>query len=270
MKMKLRVQESVFETMKKESLQYPKVENGGRLVGYIFKQGYDIVIDVRYTIDAGPKAKRSKSSFFQDGEYQYKQLRKMREIDPAVCYLGSWHNHLCNGYPRLSSGDITTYKKIVNRKDYPEHYFVAILLVTDGKNGITCKVHLFEEGKEEFLEFKDGEYEVYSLKEQKTIFHFKKDREKDRLILKELFPKMNPFLRNSSLVWKGTLKVKNRYCKIELIQSLITGEWLIKSTHYKRVAAKINKQQNLYAFKTLFAFYTQALQYNQFTNWLKK
>lgn len=270
MKLKLRVQDEVFRNMRNESLQYPKVENGGRLIGYIYKQKNRTIIDVRYTIDAGHNAKRTCTSFFQDGEYQFQQLIKMRAIDPGLSYLGSWHNHLCNGYPKLSSGDITTYRKTVNREDYPEPYFVAILLVPGDKADITYKVHLFEEGKEEFYEFSEGEYEVYSLKEQRSVIHLKKQREKDNLILKELFPKMNPFLRNSSIVWKGALKIKRKLCKIELIQSIQTGEWQIRTSHYKKLAVKLNRQKHLYSYRMLFAFYTKALQYNPLTAWLKK
>lgn len=268
MKTLLRVQDKIFDRTKEESLQFPNVENGGRLIGYIYTEGNNRVVDIRTTIKAGPNARRTATSFFQDGEYQFHQLKKIRAMDPGICYLGSWHNHLCNGYPKLSSGDIETYRKIVNRPDYPEQYFAAILLVPDNMGGIVHKVYLFEKGKDEFIEFQQGEYEVYTLTRNKSFANLQNMRTVDNCIIKGLFPKLNPFLRNSSIVWKGTLKIKKSYCKIELIQSLKTGEWEIRASRYKRVLKKVNKSSHLYAHKLLFTFYTEALQYRRLTGWI--
>jgi len=45
-------------------------ETGGRLLGFYTWRKTDLHIDVKATLPAGPKARRSAVSFFQDGEYQ--------------------------------------------------------------------------------------------------------------------------------------------------------------------------------------------------------
>jgi hypothetical protein len=75
-------------------------------------------IQVWGVLGAGPKAKRSPISFFQDGDYQEKAFRAIERDHPDVEHLGSWHTHHVNGLNTLSSGDLKTYHGTVNHEQH--------------------------------------------------------------------------------------------------------------------------------------------------------
>lgn len=104
-------------------------ETGGRLIGTYLKKGNKYSIEVSGIIEPGPKAKRSATSFFQDGEHQAEIFRSVEKKYPEVEHLGSWHTHHVNGLTTLSSGDRTTYQKIVNHHLHNTDFFYALLVV---------------------------------------------------------------------------------------------------------------------------------------------
>jgi hypothetical protein len=118
--------ESIFD----ECDKYDVDETGGRLLGtYRHHNGrYDI--EVKGVLEAGPNAKRSPTYFLQDGEYQERQFRAIETNHPEIEHLGNWHTHHVNGYLTLSSGDKTTYFKIVNHQKHNTDFFYAILVVS--------------------------------------------------------------------------------------------------------------------------------------------
>src|SRR5438309_1389187 len=71
-------------------------ETGGRIIGSVRQAGDDVVLVVQGVIDAGPRAKRSAVSFFQDGEYQEKIFRQVESSHPEIEHLGNWHTHHVN------------------------------------------------------------------------------------------------------------------------------------------------------------------------------
>ena len=79
-------------------------------------------------IEPGPEARRTRTSFFQDGDYQTEVFRRLEEQDPAIEHLGYWHTHHVNGYPRLSGGDVATYRRIVNHELQNLDFFYALLV----------------------------------------------------------------------------------------------------------------------------------------------
>lgn len=108
--------------------EFPNVENGGRLLGFYGNDGKTIY--VKEVLPPGPNARRTKSSLFQDGIWQTWIFKKIERQFQDIHFVGSYHHHVCNGLPVLSTGDISGYRKLLcdARSDLP---FVAALLISD-------------------------------------------------------------------------------------------------------------------------------------------
>ena len=121
------VLESIFD----DCDRYDHDETGGRIVGG-GRRGADGSLEVTVTgvIEAGPNARRSSTSFFQDGDYQAEIFRQIESAHPDVEHLGNWHTHHVNGFPNLSGGDIATYRRIVNHEKHNLDFFYALLVVS--------------------------------------------------------------------------------------------------------------------------------------------
>ena len=117
--------ESVFD----ECDRYDADETGGRLLGTYHGNGSTMEITVSGVIGPGPNARRSSTSFYQDGDYQEKVFRAIEARHPDVEHLGNWHTHHVNGFPTLSGGDISTYRNIVNHRNHNTDFFYALLVV---------------------------------------------------------------------------------------------------------------------------------------------
>lgn len=123
--------ESVFD----ECDRYDADETGGRLVGTYRGKNSACDITVSGVIAPGPNARRSSTSFFQDGDYQEQVFRSIEARHPDVEHLGNWHTHHVNGYPTLSGGDISTYHNIVNHRNHNTDFFYALLVVRKNPRG---------------------------------------------------------------------------------------------------------------------------------------
>ena len=117
--------ESIFD----ECDQFDVDETGGRVIGHYKKHEAGYEIQVLGVIGPGPQARRSPTSFFQDGEYQEQVFRSIEEAHPDIEHLGNWHTHHVNGLPTLSSGDKSTYFNIVNHAKHNTDFFYALLVV---------------------------------------------------------------------------------------------------------------------------------------------
>ena len=126
--------ESVFE----ECDRYDHVETGGRVIGHFTTDGDSLVIQARGVIEPGPNARRSRTSFFQDGDHQTEVFRRIEAEDPSIEHLGNWHTHHVNGYPTLSGGDRATYRRVVNHQLHNPDFFYALLVThrNDGRKGL--------------------------------------------------------------------------------------------------------------------------------------
>jgi hypothetical protein len=114
--------------------KYNVDETGGRIVGTYQKKGKEYEIFVLGIIDPGPNARRSPTSFFQDGEYQEQVFREVEKEHPDLEHLGNWHTHHVNGLATLSSGDRATYQRIVNHEKHNTDFFYALLVVRKTPN----------------------------------------------------------------------------------------------------------------------------------------
>ena len=126
----------VLEIVFKECDRHDHDETGGRIVGHFAMDRGTLVIRANGMIEPGPNARRTPTSFFQDGDHQTQVFRRLEARDPAVEHLGNWHTHHVNGYPTLSAGDVATYRRIVNHKLHNLDFFYA-LLVTHRHEGET-------------------------------------------------------------------------------------------------------------------------------------
>ena len=128
------VLESVFE----ECDRYDRDETGGRVVGHFSVDSGTLVLRATAVIEPGPNARRTSTSFFQDGDYQTEVFRRLEAQDPSIEHLGNWHTHHVNGYPTLSAGDVATYRRIVNHELHNTNFFYALLVThrKDGRSGL--------------------------------------------------------------------------------------------------------------------------------------
>lgn len=147
--------EAIFD----ECDRYNADETGGRLLGTYRGKGSQYEVKVTGVIGPGPNARRSSTSFFQDGEYQEQVFRAIEAQHPDVEHLGNWHTHHVNGYPTLSGGDITTYRNVVNHRNHNTDFFYALLVVhKNGGGGPRYDVkHFF---------FRRGDDAVYEIAER--------------------------------------------------------------------------------------------------------
>src|SRR5580704_631768 len=118
-----------MEAVFNECDKYDLDETGGRIIGTYQKKGKHYEISVLGIIDPGPNARRSPTSFFQDGEYQERVFREVEREHPDLEHLGNWHTHHVNGLATLSSGDRATYQRIVNHDKHNTDFFYALLVV---------------------------------------------------------------------------------------------------------------------------------------------
>jgi hypothetical protein len=116
--------EAIFDECDRHNVD----ETGGRIIGMYKKKGREYRIDVLGVIGPGPNARRSPTSFFQDGEYQERVFREIEKDHPNLEHLGNWHTHHVNGLQTLSGGDRETYHTTVNHHNHNTDFFYALLV----------------------------------------------------------------------------------------------------------------------------------------------
>ena len=214
--------QSIFD----ECDRYDHDETGGRILG-VCRRARDgsLHIDVSGVIEPGPNARRSSSSFFQDGDYQAQVFRRLETVHPEIEHLGNWHTHHVNGFPTLSGGDIETYQRTVNHEKHNLDFFYALLVVAreskrKGLERYKVRHYILFRGDENVYEIapadvditKDPiiwpvEHEVEASTEESS-----RDiavRARDKEMIGELFPDLQPYLskRASTFYWKGPVKL---------------------------------------------------------------
>jgi integrative and conjugative element protein (TIGR02256 family) len=122
--MKLIVQPNVLDEIFEECERHPTEETGGRLLGV-----YDTEIcRVVMTLGPGPRASRTRTSFFQDGEWQENEFRRIEKKITNIEHLGNWHTHHPNGLEVLSQGDVDTYQRTLASSNWRLPFFLSILV----------------------------------------------------------------------------------------------------------------------------------------------
>lgn len=217
-----RALQGVFE----ECDRYDSDETGGRMVGHFALERDTLVVRARGVIGPGPKARRTRTSFFQDGDYQTDVFRRIEAVDPMIEHLGNWHTHHVNGYPNLSGGDIETYRRIVNHELHNLDFFYALLVTSrrEGRSGLAryaVRHYVLFRGDDEVYEVGRGNVRITN---EPTIWpkdasgaeeRVQSDdgrkgltvdvRVHDQRTLKVMYPTLKPRLsaRSGTFFWKG-------------------------------------------------------------------
>jgi len=202
-------------------------ETGGRLIGFYQKEANRYDIQLLGVIGPGPHARRSETSFFQDGEYQESIFRSIEESHPNVEHLGNWHTHHVNGFPTLSGGDKATYFKTVNHDKHNTDFFYALLVVRKnvGRDPrYDVKHYFFRRGHDTVYEVPDAHIRLVeapllwphaaessrysgSTEQSSQRGAPNLERAKDQEFFSEFYPNMKALFSNSmkALYWKGSL-----------------------------------------------------------------
>jgi hypothetical protein len=164
-KIRLSIPKAALVTVFDECDGFDQDETGGRVIGTFEEQRDKIAIQITGIIEAGPQARRSAVSFFQDGEYQERVFRKIEDQHREIEHLGNWHTHHVNGLLRLSDGDIETYHRTVNHRSHNAPFFYALLVTakhrsSDPLNRYTVKHYVFRRGDERIYELRRDQVEI--------------------------------------------------------------------------------------------------------------
>jgi hypothetical protein len=214
--------ESIFD----ECDRYDADETGGRLLGTYHEKGGHYDIQVSHVLEPGPNARRSATSFFQDGEYQEKMFRAIEVEHPEIEHLGNWHTHHVNGYPTLSGGDETTYFNTVNHEKHNIDLFYALLVVSknNGNPRYAVKHFVFRRNDNTVYEISATQVRLVNAprpseretnktprgsQEDEPPAATNPERAKDQAIFAEFYPNLKPFLSKSvgAPYWKGPLSL---------------------------------------------------------------
>src|ERR1700722_12944577 len=215
------IAQGVLDSIYDECDRFDRDETGGRLIGSYKANGDHRDIQVWGVLGAGPKAKRTPTSFFQDGEYQEKAFRAIERDHPDVEHLGSWHTHHVNGLTSLSSGDLKTYHATVNHEQQNTDFFYALLVVQKTPHRAKryeIKHFLFRREDDSVYEIPDTEVTVVEGSRAKANSEAVRatdvrstlvipERAKDQEFFAEFYPHFKPTVAKQILCWKGRLSL---------------------------------------------------------------
>jgi hypothetical protein len=230
--------------------QYDSDETGGRLIGSYQKKGNKYTIEVLGIIDPGPNASRSPTSFFQDGDYQEKIFRSVEEKYPQIEHLGSWHTHHVNGLRTLSSGDRSTYQRIVNHHMHNTDFFYALLVIekkVSATQRYIIKHYIFRRNDEKVYEIPDSQVHIVdkplvwpcqrrtndSSLPKRTQVNTNEERVKDQEFFSGFYPDFKPLLSKNTNVfyWKGKLKlIDNTRVDVLIMEDQTDHGWVYSIT----------------------------------------
>lgn len=251
--------ESIFD----ECDQYDVDETGGRLIGSYSKKRSHYDIQVLGVIGPGPNARRSGTSFFQDGEYQEGIFRSIEESHANVEHLGNWHTHHVNGFPTLSAGDKNTYVNTVNHEKHNTDFFYALLVVHKNRGReprYEVKHYFFRRGDDTVYEIPDAQVRLVNtpiiwppkseratppsdLTQQSTAPNL--ERAKDQELFSDFYPNLKALLSKSigALYWKGSLPlVDGSRVEVVVLEDSANGvpHYSITTAHEKTILSDVS------------------------------
>lgn len=220
------VHAKALQSILDECDRYDDDETGGRILG-VYRRGHkgSLHIDITGVIEPGPNARRSRSSFFQDGDYQAEVFRRLETEHPEIEHLGNWHTHHVNGLPTLSGGDIATYQRIVNHEQHNLEFFYALLVVAreprrQGLERYRMRHYILFRGDHNVHEIAPADV---TITKEPIIWPVKHEAEastvespydvaaraKDKAIIGDLFPDVRPYFskRARTFYWKGPVRL---------------------------------------------------------------
>jgi hypothetical protein len=236
--MRLFLPKTALTTVFDECDGFDQDETGGRVIGTYEEHRGRLDIRVTGIIEAGPQARRSAVSFFQDGAYQEQVFRKIEDHHREIEHLGNWHTHHVNGLQHLSGGDIETYHRTVNHRNHNAPFFYALLVTAkhrskDPLHRYTVKHYVFRRGDERIYELHRDQVELTDTpliwpagpehRQEKSEGQPKHeprdnhDRVYDKDILGEFYRDFRPFSSpRLGMYWRGPLELLDG-SKIEVV-----------------------------------------------------
>ena len=229
-KIRLILPKAALTTVFEECDGFDQDETGGRVIGTFEEERGKLVIRVNGIIEAGPQARRSAVTFFQDGVHQEQVFRKIESHFPQIEHLGNWHTHHVNGLQHLSGGDIETYHRTVNHRNHNTPFFYALLVTekhqsADPLGRYTVKHYVFQRGEERIFELRRNQVQIVdeALLWPTTNQHVptkpkddpnarglgaNPDRAYDKDILTEFYRGIRPFSSvKLGMYWRGPLEL---------------------------------------------------------------
>lgn len=224
-KVDISIPRKALEAIFDECDRYDVDETGGRLIGTYKKKGHDYEIDVLGVIGPGPNARRSPTSFFQDGEYQERIFREAEKTHANLEHLGNWHTHHCNGLETLSGGDRETYRTTVNHHNHNTDFFYALLVTRktrDCAERYEVKHFLLFRGDETIREIDQSRIHLVDLPkssageavfdtvappEERSAPDANEERVRDQSVFSDFYPRLVAGFSQKlgTLYWKGTI-----------------------------------------------------------------
>lgn len=162
---------AVAERFTREIRAHPRVEVGGKYVGFVrgaarYETLHErrialptLTFEVTDYLDDGPEAYRTPSFHRGDARWQTAQFRKLEARQPEIEQLGSWHSHHPNGLARLSVGDVRGYQQTVDHPGH-NHDFFFVSLGVDLGGFPTARHYLFVRGGMEHYELPRASIEI--------------------------------------------------------------------------------------------------------------
>lgn len=254
LRVKISICKDVLEAIFDECDRNDVDETGGRIVGFYSQSGNKLNIKACGLIGPGSNARRSPTSFFQDGAYQETVFRKIETEYPEIEHLGNWHTHHVNGLNTLSAGDVDTYKRIVNHEKHNTDFFYALLVVAKNRTFYNRERYLVKHfllKREESLIYEVPSAQVKIIKEAAVFIDkakviqgvpkketladslistqpmIKHIRARDKEFISEMHPELKTFLskQTSSLYWRGKIKlIDNTSVELLVLESINEGK----------------------------------------------
>jgi hypothetical protein len=228
--------EAIFDECDRHNVD----ETGGRIIGMYKKNGREYHIDVLGVIGPGPNARRSPTSFFQDGEYQERVFREIEKDHPNLEHLGNWHTHHVNGLQSLSGGDRETYHATVNHHNHNTDFFYALLVTrktSHHQRRYETKHFVFFRGDNTIHELNesqiqivdkphvgngDATFSVPDLPQGRSEPPAQEERVRDQAVFSEFYPTLQPGFSEKlgAFFWKGEVHlVDNSSAEVLVLES---------------------------------------------------
>lgn len=149
----------VIERSRAEIAANPRVEVGGKLIGYLIEsssheQGFWLgkrrgassdraTLLVLGSLPSGPRTERSPVELVPDGTFQAALFQDLVAQDRDIEHLGTWHSHHPNGLRQFSSGDRQHYQSLVRDPNYNLDLYLAMLAVESAGLGAPVAVEIY-------------------------------------------------------------------------------------------------------------------------------
>lgn len=144
---------SELEYIRRCILDYPNIETGGQLFGFLTERGAPVVC---YAIGPGPHANHQVAFFNQDIQYLQSLYTKLRD-NWGLRYIGEWHSHHKLGLEHPSQHDEQTVRNGMRKSGFSN--FLLCIGNCDDKAQTSLNPFAFND-RQAFGEYQQTSWEV--------------------------------------------------------------------------------------------------------------